>query len=747
MTDETTRVSDEDKAEFPRDAKPWLAMLKEAEDRDRKYHERCDKIDGMYARATSLDTSNDREFQVFWANMEVLGPTIYSRPPQPDVAPRFKDRDPVKRAAADMLQRGLETDAERDELHDTLILARDDLARLARGVVRVALTEDEEPGVPATFVPRRDFRHGPGRFWKEVGWVAFCGYYTRPEYRTRFGEPGDGVQFVSRAEARDQNEDDDERGSREAKARVWEIWAKGKRKVVWVAEGAEEIADVRDPMYELETFWPMPKPALGTLRPGTLTPIPDVVYYEDQLAEINELTDRIAKLSESLRLKGFYLAGNGEVGSAIELAMADMDNRAIMVPLSSLAALGPNAKVADAITWMPIEQVAATLTACVELRRQLMQDVYEITGLSDIMRGATEAQETLGAQQLKTQFGSLRVKQRQMEMQRLARDVLAIKAEIMAEHYPAEALMALAQTELPPASQIAQQAQAIQAQVQQQVAALMQQPLQPGPDGQPADPRQQAAQIEGQAQQQIAQLQQVVTIDAVMALLRDQRMRPFALDVETDSTIEPDRMAEKQNRVEFMSALGPLLQQGVQAMQLAPQLGAVVAESIRFVAGGFKVARTMDEAIDKLAEGFEDYQPPQPEGEDSGAAEAQAQAEMMKAQAAGQLAQAKAQEAEGKVGLMQQEMQIKGREAEIKAQETGAKIELIGAQVQKVMAEIGMARTQQAIDAERGAAEDERAERAFEREGAAQDRQFEADRKQADQQMKLAQQKARGNGA
>jgi mannose-6-phosphate isomerase class I len=228
-------------------------------------------------------------------------------------------------------------------------------------------------------------------------------------------------------------------------------------------------------MYALEGFWPCPRPAFGTLKPDTLSPIPDVVYYQGQLDEINELTDRIAKLCDALKVKAFYAAGNGDIGTAINLALADNDNSQIAIPVSNFAALG-GAKMADAIVWLPIETVALTLRECVEQRRTLMQDVYEITGLSDIMRGATEAQETLGAQQLKAQFGSVRVKERQAEMQRLARDVMRIKAEIMAEHFPMEALLSMSQTEdIPTAQAIKEQSQQLQQKCQQDIMAVVQQ--------------------------------------------------------------------------------------------------------------------------------------------------------------------------------------------------------------------------------------------------------------------------------
>jgi hypothetical protein len=689
-----------DAPDFPRDAKPWHDMLTEAEERDRSYHARCDRIDKLYARVgdlASADMLHDRELQVFWANLQVLAPTIYSREPKPVVSPRFRDRKPLPRKAGDLLERALIADGERDDVHGELLCARDDLARNARGIVRVSLVEDDKGVRPkADHVFRRDFRHGGARKWKEVPWCAWRGYYTKEEYRARFGDVPEGVEFKDHRKERES--EDAEKAFTDRKCAVWEIWHKPKRKVVFVAEGAKEVSDVIDPPCQLDEFWPVCV-AYGTVKPESLTPIPDVVYYQDQLDEINDLTDRIAKLCDSLKLKGFYNAGT-ELGSAIEAVLADRDNGAVLVPVH--VNLGPNASMRDAIQWMPVEVVASVIAQCIEVRKQLIQDVYEITGLSDIMRGATEAQETLGAQQLKAQFGSVRVRERQSAMQKLARDVFRIKAEMFAEHVPMDDLVALAQVDDIPT----------QADVQAQVAPLMQQGQQVAMQAQQAlaqaDPET-AQQIEQQAQQALAPIQQQiqaaqsqVTLEAVEGLLRDQRLRPFVLEVETDSTIEPDQMAEKQNRVEFMTALGPLLQQGVQAMQLAPQLGNFIAESIRFVASGFKVARSMDDAIDELAEGFANYQPPQQEAPpDNSAAEMEARMAEV---------QAKAQEGQAKIQLEAQKMQVEAQakerdaqlaqaEMQIKAQETGKKIELLDAQIQKIFAEIKADDTRTAFEA------------------------------------------------
>src|SRR3546814_1633912 len=80
--------------------------------------------------------------------------------------------------------------------------------------------------------------------------------------------------------------------------------------------------------------------------------------------------------------------------------------------------------------WLPLNELAQAIQGLIEARSQLIQDFYQLSGISDIMRGATEAQETLGAQQLKSQYGSVRVREKSAELQRVAADAVKIAAEI-----------------------------------------------------------------------------------------------------------------------------------------------------------------------------------------------------------------------------------------------------------------------------------------------------------------------------
>lgn len=729
-----------DQPQGPDSSKRWLDMLEEAERDQSEYHTLCDRVDDLYANMKALaEGRKDREFQIFWANLEVLRPTVYSRPPVPVVTSRFRDRKPLPRRAADVVERALVSDVEADDLHETMLLARDDVVVNSRGVIWLDMVDRDGMDVPsASQVDRKDFRHGAARKWSEVPWVARRAWLTLARYKKRFKDKP-LPQFQKRKLG-------GEKDSGPKKAEVWTIWDKDEGVVVWVAPGVDVILDKQPPLHDLTGFFPCPKPAFGTVKRGTLIPVPDMVYYKDQIEEINAVTARIAALTDGLRLRGIYAAGNPELGVAIEQAFQMLDDRAMLIGVPTLAALGPNANIAQAIMWLPIKEIAEVINQLTVQRRELISDVYQITGLSDIMRGSTEAAETATAQQLKAQYGSVRVRERQSELVRLARDVIRLKAEMLCEDVPIEHVLTMAQVDdLPTQADIQQQLAPLQQQAQQiarQAQQAMEQAMAAGDDAAGQQAQQQAQEAMGQLEQQAQELQGQITVEAIGELLRDQRLRPFVLDIETDSTIEPDQIAEKTARAEFMGAMGPMLQQAMGAMQMAgaaaPQMGRFVAESIRFVASGFKVQRSMDDAIDELAEGFANYQPPQepqPAGEDPEAAQAKAQAEVMKAQAAGQLAGAKAQEAEAKVGLMQQEMQIKQAEAATRERETAAKIELIGAQVEKVAAEVGLAQQKAALDAQQSLAEDARAERAFERDGAS----AEAEGARADRQLDMAQ--------
>ena len=91
-----------------------------------------------------------------------------------------------------------------------------------------------------------------------------------------------------------------------------------------------------------------------------------------------------------------------------------------MIPVKNWAMFAQGGEKGSPIAWWPVEQVLEVLKGCVELRKQTIDDIYQITGISDIVRGTTEAEETAAAQGLKSQWGSLRLNVRQKELARVS---------------------------------------------------------------------------------------------------------------------------------------------------------------------------------------------------------------------------------------------------------------------------------------------------------------------------------------
>jgi hypothetical protein len=598
----------------PKNSKAWLNLLEESRKAYEDWNSHCDNVDALYASLSRLANKNrDKQFQIFWANCEVMRPSIFARPPVPVVVPKFKDRRPLFQTASEVLERTNQVAFDVTRIADVMYQIRDDLALIGRGVAWCRYESGKGkkygPGyggsqekVCVEYKHRRDFRHSVSRCWYEVSWVAAASYLTRGEARERFHEySGDAYQ---QAEYKVQKEDQEVGGADEReRAAFWEIWSKSEQRVVWVAEGCEVILDEDEPHLSLSNFFPCPQPAYATCQRGSLVPVPDIMYYRDQLEEINLLTGRIHALSDALEVKGFYPAGGTELAEAVEAAVKTQASGRVLVPIANWAAFGGTSEV---VIWMPIDMIVNTITALVTLRKEVINDIYQIIGLADIMRGATEPEETLGAQQLKTQYGSVRIRDKQGEMVRLSRDLVQIVSEIICGEFDSKTIMDMCQMDIPTTAQIRQQMQQLQQQIQQQAMQLQQQAQ--TPQGQQAMQNPQAMQqIQqmvqqklGEANAQMQKLMQTPTQESVVKFLRDNRARQFILDIETDSTIQPDEMAEKKQRAEFMMALSSLLPQ-LSAMVIAePKTAPFAGELLKFSMAPFRVGRQLDGVLDEF---------------------------------------------------------------------------------------------------------------------------------------------------
>lgn len=501
---------------------------------------------------TEFVKSGKAQFNILWSNVQVLQPAVYGRDPKPEVVRRYKDRDPIGLAASEILERCLTTSIDMQPFGDSIKAARDDYLLCGRGTVwvryvphfgeekretvylqRVQGDLDEESGeygedtythesgeayeedpenpmqfddanepfilgdsyrpivheeVVVDYINYKDFGHTPSTVWGKVPTVWRREEMTRDQLVKRFGkEIGEQVNLtksVSNVDEKALNNYADIF----KRAEVYEIWCSQRRKVYWISPGYHKgPLDVKDDPLKLRGFFPCPKPLYSTLTHDTLVPVPDYVQYQSQANEVDELTARIDLLTQALKVSGAYDSSFEELGEILKGG----DNK--LVPVDNWAMFADKGGLKGVMTFLPIKEIAEVITILGDQRIKAKQDLYEITGISDIIRGQSNPNETLGAQRIKGQFASLRLEDRQSAVAEFVRDTIRIMAEIISEHFQPNTIKEMSgwmgttsaknadKRNAEAMQQIAQAQQSAMNQMMQSQAAQQQQMVQPPP--------------------------------------------------------------------------------------------------------------------------------------------------------------------------------------------------------------------------------------------------------------------------
>jgi hypothetical protein len=628
---------------------------------DKAYNPWCRRVekiikkyrDERYINNSGSNDSGYRRYAILWSNVETIKPAIYARPPKAVVGRRWKDRDPTGRLTALILERAENFSIDCYDLDGTMKECVTDYLLAGRGQiwVRYEPTFKQVPimapaqaaagdgvqavGAPAPaaasptqldeqgnlvdelsyeqtcrdYVAWEDFSHSVSRIWKEVWWVGRRTFQTRKQLIARFGrELGDRIPLDWGPEKNQTTG----RFEKRSKAAIYEIWSKRDRKIYWISRAfGERPLAVSDPLYKLNDFFPCPKPCYATLTNESLIPVPDYIYYQDQAEEIDQLTARIGKLTDALKLVGVY-AGNSEVNIQLGKMLSPQTDMQ-MIPVENWAMFADSKGIGGLIDWFPVDQVIKVLEGCIKLRAQLIQDIYQITGISDIVRGASDPNETATAQQIKNRWGGLRVRDRQAEVQRFARDVIRIESEIVAQQFQPQTLSLMTGVELPTNADKAQvqQEMALQAQAAARQAAMQQQM---GPNGQPMPPQQPQATEPPEPTPEQKHILESPSWEDVMALMRNNELRDFRIDVETDSTIQPDEDEEKQKRTELLEVVGKYMEAiATSPPALIPVMNELLLFTVRAFHAGNSVEDAIDEAMSAMGEQAKQPQPPQPD--------------------------------------------------------------------------------------------------------------------------------------
>lgn len=675
----------------------WIAEIECAKKREKDYRKNGKKIFEIYDGSKKEETP----FNILYSNTETLLPALYSSVPRPVVQRRFKDDDMLGKASAKAGERVLEflldTNIEGYETFDECVRASTlDALLPGRGITTLkydaALEEvksemddsdemEEEEGEAEEVEPEYEKKSelvctetrswdkvyfGYAKRWSKVPWIAYEEYVDRDEATRLFGEElALKLEYSTREEDDNKDDNKDEKSGEMSKTTcIYQIWDKKTKKVIFLSECYKEgyLKEVDDPL-ELTGFFNMPRPIMFLEKSNDLMPVALYTLYENQATELNRLTLRIQKVVEAIKARGIY---DGDLGDNIANIMDESDNT--LIAADKAATLSADKGLGNSIWFMPIEQLVNVLVQLYQARNQCKQIIYEITGISDIMRGATNANETLGAQEIKKSFGTLRLKRLQGEVQRYARDLLRMMLEIAATKFSEETWAKM--TGLPYLDEQQKEEQRLMLQHAQMQASMSKQPIPP----------------------EVLEKAQMPAWTDVLAMLKDDVQRAYRIDIESNSTVQPEATEDQKNIAEVMNALAQYMN-GIAPLVTSGALPFEAAQSMMLaISRRFRFGNEIEEHIMKMKP---------PEKDDPKAAEqaaqqakqaemqAQQQAEQIKLQAESQKFQAEKQfEAQSMQADMQAKKELLAMELESK-ERIAEKVAVIQSRTQLTVAKMG----------------------------------------------------------
>lgn len=559
---------------------------------------------------------------LFHANVETVVPSIYNTTPIPDIRVRHNERDKVAKNGADMLERVAEYDLDCCDFDFVMVDAVRKAYIVGEGLSRVryepkmkqrALLDGAgnpvphpETGDPQFYdelhsdnvypetVPWDRLIFGPSRSFERLPWLAFEHDMTYEEIADISGEEvADQISFggeksrLERVKSGRAEPSQEETGVFKT-AKVYEIWDKRNRQVLWITDKEDEpvLASMNDPL-KLENFFPIPKPLRPAYKADRMTPLVPYAVHKELFAEFERISKRINALAKQLRVIGLY-----DVKQAPEFQKLRDATDGEFYPAESADAFegGQKRDLSSALLHWPIEVIAAVLEKLEAHREQVKQHIWEATGVADIMRGNSDPNETLGAQELKTEWGSMRVRKFQSETGRFARDLIRIMLEVRANMTPWEHLKEMAAMPFQPTDEDMQSAmQQVQQQAQTQAQAN---PMMAAPPS-PQMLQMQAQQI---AQQQAAQFEQ-----SVQGIVQSPG-RKIMIDIETDSTIRADVAKDLDQFNSLVTSTGTWAQAVIPAIQIMPETRIAWFELLGSQLGKFRLGKQGEDAIDKLIE-------------------------------------------------------------------------------------------------------------------------------------------------
>ncbi len=539
-----------------KEVEEWIKKISAAEKKYANYYNLIKETRNFYKDCNAF-RQNDGHYNIFWSTVETMKPFLYFKQPRPYIERSNKTPSAVENAACEILSKALAWDLSRFDFDSIIKYARNDFLISGCGIVweryrpefsKISANDNKETEleiktsekVVSEYVNPEQFFADCDKvgIWEDVTWIARKIYMTKQEAVDTFGEKN-CLELVKYGEQDYQNKE----------TCVYEIWDKNSKKVYWLSkEKDSDFLKVIDDPFHLSGFFPCPKPIFATLTNDSIIPVPDYCLIKELLSELNGINSRMRLTMQALKVSGAYDNSFPE--------LANIFNKDVtLVAAKDFQRLKDAGGLRGILDFIPIEQYVTALQQLATRRQDIITQIYEVTGVSDIMRGTSDSKDTATAVTKKTNFGTLRNQDRQNDMQRFIRDLFSIKAEIICELFSKETL-----------------------------AGFL------SPDKQ----------------------KDLALVDAAVALLKNEKMRGMLLDVETDNVFNADEEAAKT--LNSVKSLGEIISLALPVVSQQPLLLPLYRTMVEAVCVSLPQARSFENVLEKVfADISKDLSEPEPQ--------------------------------------------------------------------------------------------------------------------------------------
>lgn len=479
-------------------AQRWADEFAAAKPTIDKFHKQGDKILKIFLGEQGVkdDRVVDETLNLFYANIVTMRSLIFGQMPKAEVDRTFADaNDENARVGAEILQRMLNQDIQDPGkgMCDVFKQGIDDRLLPGLGCARVRYDFKEDvrtipnTGAPAIVHPVsghelvpatppqqesfiadewvdiiythwKDFKWSPARTHAEIRWKAFRSYMSKDELEKRFG-PKEEVPEDETDDAEEETAENTEDSTPELniddiplnskgpfgkqtdkapdtkqiipQAEVWEIWCKDSKEVFWYVENFGQILDRKKDPLELDQFWPDAPPLIANATTSKYIPKADYAIAQDLYAAVDVLQRRLSRLTDACKLVGVYDKSNDEIKRVFQEGVENQ-----LIAVDNWAMFAEKGGLEGSINWLPIKDVVATIEQLQAQQDRKVQQLYELTGMADVLRGASQQQYTSAEEtKTKTTYASVRMQNLQNEVADWVARLQGLKAEIICKHF------------------------------------------------------------------------------------------------------------------------------------------------------------------------------------------------------------------------------------------------------------------------------------------------------------------------